>query len=149
MGGPIQADNNIGITIEGLQEFHDVACHTRSVIVCEDSDQLINLIATQEGIDVRDETDEGTNAIDIDSLPRLPELSSPAAPQPQQPPRQQQQFVQPPPQFAPQTQFAGQRPPPGPQRPVRPVPQRPPPQRPQPSRNPFSSIFSNFRLPFF
>merc|ERR1712083_536290 len=79
--GPIQADNNIGITIEGLQEFHDeaclavynnkygdgikwhdVACHTRSVIVCEDSDQLINLIATQEGIDVRDETDEGTNA---------------------------------------------------------------------------------------
>ena len=48
-----------------------------------------------EGVDVRDEADEGTNAIDVDSLPRLPELSSPAAPQPQQPPRQQQQqFVQ-------------------------------------------------------
>jgi len=170
--GPIEAENNIGITIEGLQEFHDeaclavlnnkygdgikwhdVACHFRSVIVCEDSDQLINLIATQEGVDVRDEADEGTNAIDVDSLPRLPELSSPAAPQPQQPIRQQQQqqFVQPPQQFAPQTQFAGQQRPgaPQPQRPVRPVPQRPPPQRPQPSRNPFTSIFSNFRLPFF
>ena len=24
--GPITADNNIGITIEGLQEFHDEAC---------------------------------------------------------------------------------------------------------------------------
>merc|ERR1739844_579010 len=127
------------------------ACNFRSVIVCEDSDQLINLIATQEGVDVRDEADEGTNAIDVDSLPRLPELSSPAAPQPQQPIRQQQQFVQPPQQFAPQTQFAGQQRPgaPQPQRPVRPVPQRPPPQRPQPSRNPFTSIFSNFRLPFF
>merc|ERR1712088_863336 len=94
--GPIEAENNIGITIEGLQEFHDeaclavlnnkygdgikwhdVACHFRSVIVCEDSDQLINLIATQEGVDVRDEADEGTNAIDVDSLPKLPELSSP------------------------------------------------------------------------
>merc|ERR1712152_66431 len=162
--GPIEAENNIGITIEGLQEFHDeaclavlnnkygdgikwhdVACHFRSVIVCEDSDQLINLIATQEGVDVRDEADEGTNAIDVDSLPKLPELSSPAAPQ-TVPRQQQQQFVQPPPQFAPQTQFAGQqRPPAGlPPRPVRPAPQRP-----QPSRNPFTSIFSNFRLPFF
>merc|ERR1711997_1027447 len=129
--GPIEAENNIGITIEGLQEFHDeaclavlnnkygdgikwhdVACHFRSVIVCEDSDQLINLIATQEGVDVRDEADEGTNAIDVDSLPKLPELSSPAAPQTV--PRQQ-------------------RPPAGlPPRPLRPVPQRPPPQRPQP-----------------
>merc|ERR1711902_10440 len=111
--GPIEAENNIGITIEGLQE-------------------------------VRDEADEGTNAIDVDSLPKLPELSSPAAPQ-TVPRQQQQQFVQPPPQFAPQTQFAGQqRPPAGlPPRPLRPVPQRPPPQRPQPSRNPFTSIFSN------
>ena len=38
---------------------------------------------------MRDEADEGTNAIDIDSLPRLPELTSPQAPQP---PRQT--FVQ-------------------------------------------------------
>merc|ERR1711993_98504 len=87
-GSQQMAENNIGITIEGLQEFHDeaclavlnnkygdgikwhdVACHFRSVIVCEDSDQLINLIATQEGVDVRDEADEGTNAIDVDSLP--------------------------------------------------------------------------------
>ena len=86
------------------------SCHARSVIVCEDSDQLINLIATQgeartlrmrksstscfaEGVDVRDEADEGTNAIDVDSLPKLPELSSPAAPQ-TVPRQQQQQFVQ-------------------------------------------------------
>ena len=47
-----------------------------------------------EGVDVRDEADEGTNAIDVDSLPRLPELSSPAAPQPPPPRQQQQQFVQ-------------------------------------------------------
>ena len=83
----------------------------RSVIVCEDSDQLINLIANQEGVDVTDETEEGTNAIDIDSLPHLPELSAPASPVRQ--PQSQQQFVQPPPQN-PQPQpfgFAGQQPP--------------------------------------
>merc|ERR1719330_2101612 len=158
--GPIQADNNIGITIEGLQEFHDeaclavynnkyndgirwhdVACHTRSVIVCEDSDQLMNLVATQEGVDVRDETEEGTNAIDIDSLPHLPEVTAPAAPQPGRP-----QFQGPPPQGAPVQQFPGQpgqQPPPrgfGPQRPR--VPQRPPPQRPS---NPFGGLFGNFK----
>ena len=42
------------------------------MIICEDSDQLINLIASQEGVDVTDETEEGTNAIDVDSLPPLP-----------------------------------------------------------------------------
>ena len=104
----------------------------RSVIICEDSDQLINLIASQEGVDVTDETEEGTNAIDIDSLPHLPELSAPAPPRPQ--------FQQPPPQAAPQPQrFA---PPPRPQR----VPQRPPPQRPS---SPFGGLFGNFKLPFF
>merc|ERR1711983_468331 len=76
--------------------WHDVACHFRSVIVCEDSDQLINLIASQEGVDVSDEAEEGTNAVDVDSLPHLPELSAPqpprvppprpARPQPQQRP---------------------------------------------------------------
>merc|ERR1712088_373375 len=76
------------------------------------------------------------------------------APQPLPPRQQQQQFVQPPPQFAPQTQFAGQQqrpaPPAGlPPRPVRPIRPQSPPPRPQPSRNPFTSIFSNFRLPFF
>jgi len=152
--GPINAENNIGITIEGLQEFHDeaclavlnnkyndgiswhdVACHYRSVIICEDSDQLINLIASQEGVDVTDETEEGTNAIDIDSLPHLPELSAPAPPVPQR--------AQPPPQAAPQPQ-----PPRGfapPQRPQR-LPQRPPPQRPA---SPFGGLFGNFKLPFF
>jgi len=153
--GPINAENNIGITIEGLQEFHDeaclavlndkyndgvvwhdVACHFRSVIVCEDSDQLIKLVASQEGVDVTGEAEEGTNAIDIDSLPPLP-LSAPAAPA-------RPQFVQPPPQSAPQAnfqnagQFAGQLPP-------RPIRVRP---TPRPS-NPLANLFGNFRLPFF
>jgi len=153
--GPINAENNIGITIEGLQEFHDeaclavlndkyndgvvwhdVACHFRSVIVCEDSDQLIKLVASQEGVDVTGEAEEGTNAIDIDTLPSLP-LSAPAAPA-------RPQFVQPPPQSAPQAnfqnagQFSGQLPP-------RPVRVRP---TPRPS-NPLANLFGNFRLPFF
>jgi len=154
--GPINAENNIGITIEGLQEFHDeaclavlnnkyndgiswhdVACHYRSVIICEDSDQLINLIASQEGVDVRDETEEGTNAIDIDSLPHLPELSAPAPPLPQRP-----QFQQPPAQAAQPQPPRGFAPPQRPQR----VPQRPPPQRPS---SPFGGLFGNFKLPFF
>jgi len=154
--GPINAENNIGITIEGLQEFHDeaclavlndkyndgvvwhdVACHFRSVIVCEDSDQLIKLVASQEGVDVTEEAEEGTNAIDVDSLPALP-LSAPAAPA-------RPQFVQPPPRSAPQAQFqnAGQFPGQAPPRPVRP---RPPQQRPA---SPFANLFGNFRLPFF
>jgi len=154
--GPINAENNIGITIEGLQEFHDeaclavlndkyndgvvwhdVACHFRSVIVCEDSDQLIKLVASQEGVDVTGEAEEGTNAIDVDSLPALP-LSAPAAPA-------RPQFVQPPPRTAPQAPFqnAGQFPGQAPPRPVRP---RPPQQRPA---SPFANLFGNFRLPFF
>jgi len=180
--GPIQADNNIGITVEGLQEFHDeaclavlnnnysdgiawhdVACHFRSVIVCEDSDQLIDLIARQEGVDVRDETDEGTNSIDIDSLPHLPELTAPQqqfAQQQQQPlpPRTpvnvQQTFQQPPAQFAPQSQFAPQPQPSAPQfappPPQRPLPARPqpPPRRPQRPGGFLGNLFSNLRLPF-
>merc|ERR1719322_1157520 len=135
--GTIETENDIGLTIEGLQEYHDeaclavhnnkyndgvawhdVACHTRSVIVCEDSDQLIKLIASQEGVDVTQETEEGTNAIDVDSLPHLP-LSAPAPPA-------RPQFVQPPPQNAPQAQFqnAGQFGGQGPPR-VRPRPPQP------------------------
>jgi len=154
--GPINAENNIGITIEGLQEFHDeaclavlnnkysdgvawhdVACHFRSVIVCEDSDQLIKLIASQEGVDVTGEAEEGTNQIDVDSLPHLP-LTAPDAPV-------RQQFVQPPAQSAPQAQFQnpGQFGPGGP-RPGRPVR----PQQPRPA-SPFANLFGNFRLPFF
>ena len=66
---------------------------------------MINLIATQEGVDVRDEADEGTNAIDIDSLPHLPEITAPAAPAPAPVRQQAQAFVQPPAQFAPQVIF--------------------------------------------
>ena len=105
--------------------------------MCEDSDQLIKLIASQEGVDVTGETEEGTNQIDVDSLPNLP-LTAPQAPV-------RQQFVQPPAQSAPQAQFqnpgqfAGQGPPRG--RPVRP-------QQPRPS-SPFANLFGNFRLPFF
>jgi len=156
--GPIEAENNIGITIEGLQEFHDeacltvlnnkyqdgitwhdVACHFRSVIVCEDSDQLINLIATQEGVDVRNEIEEGTNAIDIDSLPALP-ITAPA------PPVVAQQVANPqPPQFV-RTQFnqAGQ---------FNGVPPpnfgRPPARRPTRPTGVFGGLFNGLRLPFF
>jgi len=178
--GPIEAENNIGITVEGLQEFHDeaclavlnnkfndgiawhdVACHFRSVIVCEDSDQLIDLIARQEGVDVSDEADEGTNSIDIDSLPELPELSAPVpqfqqqVQQPIQQPRPQPTFQQPPPQFAPQSQFSPQGPPPQAPQFVQPPPARPPvaPQRPPspPRRRPggfLNDIFGRLRLPF-
>merc|ERR1712168_780287 len=142
--GPLQAENNIGITVEGLQEFHDeaclavlndkyqdgikwhdVACHFRSVIICEDSDQPINLVEKDAlDVDVRNTVELGTNAIDVDSLPQLP-LNAPAAPV-QQP--AQQQFQQQ--QQQPQQQL------------------RP---RPQPPRNNgvFGGFFNNFRLPFF
>lgn len=111
------------------------------MIVCEDSDQLINLIASQEGVDVRDETEEGTNAIDVDSLPHLPELTAPAAGVAR--PAQQQQFVQPPRPNAPTQNF--QQPP----RFAPPRPVRPQSARPQQSSSPFANLFGNFRLPFF
>lgn len=167
--GPIDATDDIGITIEGLQEFHDeaclavlnnkfndgvawhdTACHFRSVIVCEDSDQLITLIQAQEGVDVQDEFEEGTNSIDVDSLPHLPPITAPRPPppapqqqQPQQPPRFQQQ--QPPPQQFQQQQF--QQPP----QQVQPQfqPPRQPPRRPTRPKGPFGGLFSGFRLPFF
>lgn len=105
--------------------------------MCEDSDQLIKLIASQEGVDVTGEAEEGTNQIDVDSLPHLP-LTAPDAPV-------RQQFVQPPAQSAPQAQFQnpGQFGPGGP-RPGRPVR----PQQPRPA-SPFANLFGNFRLPFF
>jgi len=185
--GPLKADNNIGITIEGLQEFHDeaclvvqnnkyndgikwhdVACHFRSVIICEDSDQLINLVEKDAaGEDVRHTVELGTNAIDIDSLPALP-LVAPAAPV---------TIVQSVPVSQPQ-QFQQQRPPPNlpPPPPRRPnqgqfnqfqqqqqqqqfPPQqfnqqqqqfnRPRPQQPPRSNGVFGGFFNNFRLPFF
>ena len=63
------------------------------------------MFSYSEGIDVRDETDEGTNAIDIDSLPHLPEITAPAAPNPPPVRQQAQTFVQPPAQFAPQVRI--------------------------------------------
>jgi len=188
--GPIDVENNIGITIEGLQEFHDeacltvlnnkyddgikwhdVACHFRSVIICEDSDQLIELVNSEEGVDVREETEIGTNAIDIDTLPQLPILAP--APPPVQPVAQ---VVNPPPVAA--QSFQSQSNPsfpvaPGvPRRPQGslPLPPRRPPQtsfsqagqfvnpqppvqfqRPRPARptGVLGGLFSGFRLPFF
>merc|ERR1712024_87567 len=83
--GPIEAENNIGITIEGLQEFHDeaclavlnnkygdgikwhdVACHFRSVIVCEDSDQLMALVQQQNGVDVTNPVKKGEDSRLVD-----------------------------------------------------------------------------------
>merc|ERR1712142_313334 len=101
------------------------------------------------------DNDEGTKAIDVDSLPHLPELNAPVAPvQQQQPVRQQAQtFVNPPSQFAPQSQFqnAGQfqgaQPPPQFNR--RPIAPRPPPTRPSRNNGVLGNLFGNFRLPFF
>jgi len=170
--GPIKVDNNIGITIEGLQEFHDEAClavlnskyndgikwhdqacHFRSVIVCEDSDQLIKLVASQEGVDVKEEFEEGTNAIDVDSLPHPP-ITAPSAPQ-VQPQLVQQSFQQPPPQqFNPQGQFNGQ---PAQFQQQIPPQQQAPQFQPRPSggnrpsrpTGVFGGLFNGFRLPFF
>merc|ERR1711913_92722 len=83
--GPIETEFDIGVTIEGLQEFHDeaclamlnnkytdgvawhdVACHFRSVIVCEDSDQLIKLIASQNGVDVSNTVKKGEDSRLVD-----------------------------------------------------------------------------------
>ena len=69
--GPINAENNIGITIEGLQEFHDeaclsvlnnkyndgiqwndVPCYFRSRIICEDSDLQMERVKIEHGLDV-------------------------------------------------------------------------------------------------
>jgi len=83
--GPIETEFDIGVTIEGLQEFHDeaclamvnnkyndgvtwhdVACHFRSVIVCEDSDQLIALVQQQNGVDVSDTVKKGEDSRLVD-----------------------------------------------------------------------------------
>jgi len=83
--GPIETEFDIGVTIEGLQEFHDeaclamlnnkysdgvswhdVACHFRSVIVCEDSDQLIALVQQQNAVDVSDTVKKGEDSRLVD-----------------------------------------------------------------------------------
>jgi hypothetical protein len=83
--GPIETDFDLGVTIEGLQEFHDEAClivhnrkygdgiawhdnacHTRSVIICEDSDQLMTLVKTEEGVDVTNELTKSERQVRIE-----------------------------------------------------------------------------------
>jgi len=90
--GPIETEFDIGVTIEGLQEFHDeaclaalnnhyrdgiawhdVACHFRSVIVCEDSDQLISLVESQHGVDVKDKVAQSERQVELESI-RLNEV---------------------------------------------------------------------------
>merc|ERR1711974_549944 len=138
--GPINAENNIGITIEGLQEFHDeaclavlnnkysdgvawhdVACHTRSVIVCEDSDQLMSLVKSQNDEDVKDTVKEAEKErqIEIDSVlanevePPRPNIPTPPPPRRQQPRRPPPGFFgpngrpRPRPQRRPQNGFFG------------------------------------------
>ena len=46
--------------------WHDVACHFRSVIVCEDSDQLIALVQQQNGVDVSDTVKKGEDSRLVD-----------------------------------------------------------------------------------
>merc|ERR1739844_286732 len=40
-GKLVSVSDPIGLTVEGLQEWHDDACHMRSKIVCEDSEALL------------------------------------------------------------------------------------------------------------
>ena len=46
--------------------WHDVACHFRSVIVCEDSDQLIALVQQQNAVDVSDTVKKGEDSRLVD-----------------------------------------------------------------------------------
>ncbi len=90
--GPIDTEFDIGVTIEGLQEYHDeaclavlnnrygdgiawhdVACHFRSVIICEDSDQLMNLVQNQEGVDVSTKVETNDKGVELDAI-RLNEV---------------------------------------------------------------------------
>ena len=50
---------------DGLK-WHDVACHFRSVIVCEDSDQLIALVQQQNGVDVSQTVKKGEDSRLVD-----------------------------------------------------------------------------------
>ena len=114
--GKIETEFDVGITIEGWQEYHDeacliaqnnkyndgvawhdVACHTRSVIVCEDSDQLMSLVKSQNDEDVKDTVKEAEKErqIEIDSVlanevePPRPNIPTPPPvrrPPPRRPP---------------------------------------------------------------
>jgi len=82
--GKIKVEGDKGVTIEGLQEYydeaclavlnnkyqdgikwHDVACYIRSAIICEDSNQLIQLVEREEGVRVRNWTSPAENPVDL------------------------------------------------------------------------------------
>ena len=102
--GPINTEFDIGVTIEGLQEYHDeaclsvqnnaygegiawhdVACHFRSVIVCEDSDQLMSLVHSQEGEDIKDSVKQSERQVELESI-SLNEVAPIRHPNPPPPP---------------------------------------------------------------
>ena len=142
--GPIDTEFDIGVTIEGLQEYHDeacltvqnnkyrdgvawhdVACHFRSVIVCEDSDQLMALVQQQNGVDVTNTVKKGEDSrlVDTDAILAEEERY-----------KQEQAAL-----------AAAARPP------RRPGPFFGPggPGRPRPARRPAGGFFGGFKLPFF
>merc|ERR1739848_727790 len=138
--GPIDTEFDIGVTIEGLQEFHDeaclavlnnkyrdgiawhdVACHFRSVIVCEDSDQLIALVQQQNGVDVTNTVKKGEDSRLVDPDAILAEEQR---------------------HEAEQARLAAQRP----RRPPFGFPGGPP--RPRPARRPTGGFFSRFPFLF-
>jgi len=89
--GKIEIEGDKGVTIEGFQEYydeaclavlnnkyqdgikwHDVACYNRMAIICEDSDQLINLVEQEEGVDVRNWTVPAENLVDLKTFKTVP-----------------------------------------------------------------------------
>merc|ERR1712203_285171 len=146
--GPIETEFDIGVTIEGLQEYHneaclavlnnkyndgvawhDVACHFRSVIVCEDSDQLIALVQQQNGVDVSDTVKKGEDSRLVDPDTVIAEEARHEAEQARLAAQQRPRRPNGPPGFGrPGFGFGG------------PNKQRPP-------RRP-SNFFSGFKLPF-
>jgi len=89
--GKIEIEGDKGVTIEGFQEYydeaclavlnnkyqdgikwHDVACYNRMAIICEDSDQLINLVEQEEGVDVRNWTVPAENPVDLKIFKTVP-----------------------------------------------------------------------------
>merc|ERR1712165_545928 len=138
--GPIETEFDIGVTIENLQEYHDeaclamlnnhyrdgiawhdVACHFRSVIVCEDSDQLIALVQQQNGVDVTNTVKKGEDSRLVDPDAILAEEQR---------------------HEAEQARLAAQRP----RRPPFGFPGGPP--RPRPARRPTGGFFSRFPFLF-
>jgi len=145
--GPIETEFDIGVTIEGLQEYHDeaclavlankykdgvawhdVACHFRSVIVCEDSDQLIALVQQQNGVDVTNTVKKGEDNRLVDPEAVLAE---------------EERYE------AEQAALAAQRPPRRPQGPFGgPFGFNAGPNRPRPQRRPAGGFFSGLKFPF-